>query len=209
LATHGFYDDTIVAWAHHDLKARSAVLPAAGQRGSASPAPSTVVRPDLSVGLALAGANEPNAPDEDDGILWAMEIAAMDLGNVDMVVMSACQSAQGQLHRGEAALSLQRAFQIAGTRTVVSTLWPVDDQAARLLMERFYSNLLGSNSSGTPMTKLEALREAQLWMLSAARKSLTDGQQPAESLTYQATYLPPTYLFPAIWAPFILNGDWR
>ena len=57
-------------------------------------------------------------------------------------------------------LGLQRAFQVAGARTVISSLWKVDDVATPDLMERFYDNLWNKG-----MSKLEALRAAQIWML--------------------------------------------
>ena len=65
-------------------------------------------------GLALTGANRSAQPDGDDGILTAYEISALDLRNVDLVVLSGCETALGQATAGEGAVSMQRAFQIAG-----------------------------------------------------------------------------------------------
>jgi CHAT domain-containing protein len=157
----------------------------------------------LLSGLALAGANLPNHPDEDDGILSAMEVAAMDLSNVELSVLSACQTAQGKEAFGEGVFGLQRAFQVAGSRSVVATQWPISDEATRILMMRFYRNLWEKK-----MTKLEALRDAQLWMISGARKAAKAGESP-QRINLDSDKLPPSLLHPAIWAPFQLSGDWR
>jgi CHAT domain-containing protein len=154
----------------------------------------TGYHPDLLSGIALAGANNPVA-EGDDGILTASEVAALDLSAVQVCVLSACETGLGQTAGGEGLLGLQRAFQVAGARTVVASLWKVDDRATRDLMERFYENLWDRE-----MGKLAALREAQLWMLNErGRRGLDlpdDGTAPQR--------LPPFY-----WAAFVLSGDWR
>jgi CHAT domain-containing protein/tetratricopeptide (TPR) repeat protein len=152
--------------------------------------------PGLLSGLALAGANAPQ--EDDDGILTAEEVATLNLSRADLVVLSACETGLGKTAGGEGLLGLQRAFHGAGARTVVASLWKVDDVATRDLMERFYENLWSRD-----MGKLQALREAQLWML---RERGPRGLKPLEgeetaSLTQR---LPPYY-----WAPFVLSGDWR
>ncbi len=95
-------------------------------------------------------------------------------------------------------LGLQRAFQEAGARSVVATLWIVNDEPARALMERFYEGLWGKG-----MGELEALREAQLWML---RKGRERGLVPLdeEPSASRSGRVPPRY-----WAAFVLSGDWR
>ena len=115
--------------------------------------------PNLLSGLALSGANNPR-PRDDDGILTAEEVSAMDLSGVELAVLSACETGLGQVAGGEGLLGLQRAFQVAGVRTIVASLWKVPDAATRDLMERFYENLWTQE-----MDTLSALREAQLWML--------------------------------------------
>ena len=81
---------------------------------------------------------DPPTGDRDDGILTALELGALDLRGVDLAVLSACQTAQGESPAGgEGLLGLQRAFQTAGARSVVASLWSVDDQATRQLMARF------------------------------------------------------------------------
>src|SRR4029079_18618690 len=115
----------------------------------------------------------------------------------------ACQTAQGKEAGGEGVLGLQRAFQVAGARSVVATLWPIDDKGTQLLMMRFYANLWGKK-----MSKIEALRDAQLWMISGARAAAKAGENP-DSASIQDDKLPTHLLHPSFWAPFVLSGDWR
>ncbi|MDA1232664.1 MAG: CHAT domain-containing protein, partial [Planctomycetota bacterium] len=96
---------------------------------------------------------------------------------------------------GEGLLGVQRAFQISGARTTVASFWTVDDAATQTLMVRFYNNLWKGE-----MSRLDALREAQLWMLNnpeAAR-----GAHRVDNGQDRRT--PPDY-----WAAFSLSGDWR
>jgi CHAT domain-containing protein/Tfp pilus assembly protein PilF len=153
--------------------------------------------PNLLSGIVLAGANHP--PEEgDDGILTAEEVQTLDLRGTELVVLSACETGLGKTAGGEGLLGLQRSFQVAGARTVIASLWKVNDMATRNLMERFYDNLWNKK-----MSKLDALGEAQLWML---RERGTRGLAPLESHSEQGsmTRLPPYY-----WAAFVLSGDWR
>ena len=76
--------------------------------------------------------------------------------NADMVVLSACETAAGKLSRGEGIISLARAFSYAGARSIITTLWRVNDQKSADLMIDFYENLADGN------TKDAALRNAQL-----------------------------------------------
>jgi CHAT domain-containing protein/tetratricopeptide (TPR) repeat protein len=149
--------------------------------------------PGLLSGLALSGANVPT-PD-DDGILTAEEVGTLDLSAVQLAVLSACETGLGQVAGGEGLLGLQRAFHAAGARTVIATLWKVDDVATRDIMERFYDNIWNKN-----MGKLAALREAQIWMLRSrgARGLTVAGRKPLDS------QLPPYF-----WGAFVLSGDWR
>jgi CHAT domain-containing protein len=72
--------------------------------------------------------------------LTAAEIFDLKL-NADMVVLSACQTAIGSLYRGEGIMSLARSFRYAGARTIVASLWNVDDAQTPTLMQFFYENL--------------------------------------------------------------------
>jgi len=113
------------------------------------------------------------------------------------VVLSACETGLGAVAGGEGLLGLQRAFQVAGARTVLASLWKVPDAATSRLMQRFYENLWDKK-----MGKLEALREAQIWMLrdkGSRAMVLENDEKRGES-----SGLPPYY-----WAAFVLSGDWR
>jgi CHAT domain-containing protein len=160
--------------------------------------------PGLLSGIVLAGANQP--AEEDDGILTAEEVGALHLNGCELVVLSACETGLGQAAGGEGLLGLQRSFQAAGAKTVIASLWKVDDAATRDLMERFYDNLWSKTKEDgqTPLyTKLAALREAQLWML---KERGPRGATPTEAdlATAGESRLPPYY-----WAAFVLSGDWR
>ena len=77
-----------------------------------------------------------------------------------MALLSACPTGLGELKEGDGVMGLQRAFQLAGARTTVTSLWQVSDEATSSLMIRFYDNKLRKR-----MPTLDSLREAQLWVL--------------------------------------------
>jgi CHAT domain-containing protein/Tfp pilus assembly protein PilF len=161
-------------------------------------------QPGLLSGLVLAGANRPLEDGKEDGILTALEVEEMDLSKVQLATLSACETGLGETAGAEGLLGLQRAFQTAGAKSVVAGLWKVPDKATQMLMARFYDNLWQKK-----MSKLEALCEAQRWMLHEAPKEpgLARGLQFAtESLDKpdKSSTLPPYY-----WAAFVLSGDWR
>jgi CHAT domain-containing protein len=156
------------------------------------------LHPGLLSGLALTGANRPD-PKRDDGLVTAEEVGAMNLSQTDLVVLSACDTGLGEVAGGEGLLGLQRAFQVAGARSVVASMWKVHDHATMLLMKRFYRNMWDKR-----MGKLEALREAQLWML---REGSAHVKKSTGKNTKTATK--PTRLPPFFWGAFVLSGDWR
>ena len=146
----------------------------------------------------LAGANHPSG--RDDGIVTALEVADLDLSGVELVTLSACETGLGESSRGEGLQGLQRAFQVAGTQTVIASLWSVPDRATQLLMERFYDNLWTKR-----MSKLAALREAQLWLVRELPKDPEKfrGLEPLVSPEQRESRLI------RYWAAFVLSGDWR
>jgi CHAT domain-containing protein len=98
--------------------------------------------PMLLCGLALAGANLP----EDElgrapGLVTADEIAALDLSGCELAVLSACDTNVGERRVGQGVASLQRALQMAGARTVITSLWKVPDEATKELMLDFYRRI--------------------------------------------------------------------
>ena len=110
--------------------------------------------------LVMAGGNMLKNYDSipegiDDGILTAQEIAHTDLRSCDLVVLSACETALGDI-TNEGVMGLQRGFKKAGANTILMSLWKVDDQASSLLLTKFYENLLSKK-----MPKIDALKKAQ------------------------------------------------
>ena len=126
--------------------------------------------------------------------MTALEAAELNLGKVELAVLSACETGLGTEAGGEGLLGLQRAFQVAGARTVVASLWSVDDKATRSLMEDFYENLWQKN-----LSRLEAMRRAQRRMLD---EGFTRGMVRPDKDGPKR--VPPFY-----WAAFVLSGDWR
>ena len=161
--------------------------------------------PGLLSGVVLSGANQPPQAEQDDGILTATEIAMLSLSKADLVVLSACETGLGEAAGGEGLLGVQRAFQVAGARSTVASLWKVPDEETRLLMERFYRNLWEKQMSG-----LEALREAQLWMLKNTEglKS-SDEMREMKDIDDSTPFSLISRTSPFYWAAFQLSGDWR
>jgi CHAT domain-containing protein len=77
---------------------------------------------------------------DEDGFVEASEIVQLPL-HAELVVLSACNTAVGPLEGQEGIATLSRAFLLAGARTVVSTLWSVEDQSTLYLMKSFYAEL--------------------------------------------------------------------
>jgi CHAT domain-containing protein len=100
--------------------------------------------------LVLAAGSE-----SEDGLWQAREIRRSRL-NADLVVLSACDTGTGRLHGQEGVMNLAREFLTAGARSVVASLWSVDDRSTATLMGFFYDHL----AAGIPVG--ESLRRAQL-----------------------------------------------
>ncbi len=146
------------------------------------------VNPLLRCGLVLAGANHSMSDpagtleQQDDGILTALEISAIDLTGTQLVCLSACESGSGDIIDGEGVIGLRRAFRIAGAQSLVTTLCDVSDDLARSIVVAFYRTWLGGSS------RRQALREAELEALAEARRLYHSGH-------------------PRLWAGFILEGS--
>lgn len=155
------------------------------------------------------------------------------LGAVDLVVLSACETARGDVESGSGSISLAWSMLAAGSRNVISTFWRVDDRAASLLMIRFYENLLGEHDdrrtirgrsfgAAEAMPKAEALFEAQRWLraldesnesvkqiaaqVEQARRSAFGDALEVSRREFGAAQ---SHLFahPFFWAAFGLTGD--
>jgi CHAT domain-containing protein len=138
-------------------------------------------------GLALTGANARHtaAPDEEDGVLTAEEVSSLDLHGVEWAVLSACETGLGEVRVGEGVFGLRRAFQIAGARTVIMSLWSVQDEPAREWMTALYTGRLEQQ-----LDTAQAVRDASLAMLRHRRQR----QQSVH---------------PYYWAGFVAIGGWE
>jgi CHAT domain-containing protein len=140
----------------------------------------------LSSGLFLAGINqsefEKDSSTIDDGILTAYEISDMNLEGLELVVLSACESARGEIMMGQGTHGLRWAFQKAGARSVVSSLWPVSDQPTAKILGMLYQK--------KEIGLAQSLRSAQL----ACIRNLRQKNLPDHPIT---------------WGAFISVGDWR
>ena len=128
-------------------------------------------RSGLLVGISIDG--------RDDGILSMNEIYRLRL-DADLAVLSGCSTGRGEMLRGEGIVGLTRAFLYAGARSVVVSLWNVNDRSTAPLMEAFYREMIGGRPAAS------ALRQAKIGMLRSADRA---------------------HRHPARWAPFVLIGD--
>ena len=117
-------------------------------------------KPMTRSGLLFSGCNRvihnEQIPDGDeDGILTAQEISTLDLRGLDLVVLSACQTGLGDIISGEGVFGLQRGFKKAGAKTIIMSLWNVNDESTMKMMTSFYHYYLKG------MSKEEAFHAAQ------------------------------------------------
>lgn len=124
------------------------------------------IEPLLRCGIALSGYNY--VPSEKlpemtslPGLMTGADILGLELQGTELVVLSACQSGIGELVPGQSPLDIRQAFHLAGARSVVSSLWSVDDLSTRALMRSF----LDAFSGKTGGSYAEALRVAQVRMV--------------------------------------------
>jgi CHAT domain-containing protein len=172
IATHGFFLQDPPETVPQNGTTR-------GPSAAARPEPGAKTQnPLLRSGLALSGANLTRGGSE-DGILTGLEASGLNLWGTKLVTLSACETGVGKVKNGEGVYGLRRAFFLAGTETLVMSLWEVSDRVTDEMMSSYYSGLRQGLGRG------EALRQAQLAMLK--RK---DHQHPF------------------YWASFIQAGEW-
>ena len=143
------------------------------------------VSPLALSGLALAGANQwTKALDPtNDGLLTAEEIGTLDLSRAQWAVLSACGSGRGQIAEGEGILGLERAFEIAGARTVIASLWSVSDRATVDWMSALYR------------ARWEERQPTDEAMRAASRAALAERRRHGEST------------HPFYWGAFVAYGE--
>lgn len=108
--------------------------------GADTDASGNYISPMRRSGLVLSGSDDEPLSSDKAGVLFAQEIAEMDLSSVDLLVLSACQTAGGEIQE-DGVFGLQRGFKQAGVGTIVMTLWPVNSVMTQSLMTGMYDNL--------------------------------------------------------------------
>lgn len=146
VATHGFFLES-------KYTSRSKVLGIDASKSRQNPM--------LRSGLLLAGVTAPVDQNSgvvaEDGILTAFEASGLQLDSTELVVLSACETGLGEVINGEGVYGLQRAFQVAGAKSLIMSLWQVSDDPTRELMLNFYKEWSENPEQG----KQEAFRKAQ------------------------------------------------
>lgn len=131
-----------------------------------------------------------------DGVVTAKEIVREWDLDADLVTLSACETGLGREVAGEGYIGFAHAFLQAGARSLLVSLWPVEDEATSMLMRRFYENRAGTYEEdrgaglGKPMSRTRALQEAKHWLR-----------------TYEDEYSRRPFEHPYFWSAFILIGD--
>lgn len=160
-------------------------------------------------GLLLSGVNsvlsgrEPRK-DTEDGILTAKEISRLDLRGMDLVVLSACQTALGEI-TGEGVFGLQRGFKKAGAGSLLMSLWKVDDRATEVFMTTFYDNLIAGQS------KRQAFDNARRYLMqyrTAEKRNVVQREKDPRTRISRPVNVEKeveiSYADPYYWAAFIL-----
>ncbi|HEX8772716.1 MAG TPA: CHAT domain-containing protein [Pyrinomonadaceae bacterium] len=199
VATHGFF------------------LPDKEQGTANSSGPSTLAavrgaarreNPLLRSGLVLAGVMNRRSGEGEDGVLTALEATGLDLWGTQLVVLSACNTAMGEVLNGDGVAGLRRALVLAGSQSQLISLWKISDTATKDLMVDYYKRLLAGARRG------EALRQVQLAMLQGKLLPLpaTDSDKQKgkrETGDVGGEVSGKDYRHPYYWAAFIPSGDWR
>ncbi len=177
VATHGFAREDLLAGLY-TRKIEEAFISADAERQLA-----VGHDPMLLSGLAMAGANPRDGTAGDDGILTALEASYLDLDGVDVVTLSACETAKGTAESGEGVQGLVSALEMAGAHRVLASLWRVDDEGTQRLMDGTYERML---RPGNPLVPADALREAA--------RSLRDSKDASGKARFAA---------PRYWSAFV------
>ena len=110
---------------------------------------------------ARASASRGATPRPQGTPVTALELAGLDLWGTELVVLSACDTGRGDVELGQGVYGLRRAFVVAGAETVVMSLWKVNDDTTRVLMESYYRHLrAGEGRSAALRNAMLTLRKA-------------------------------------------------
>lgn len=143
IATHGFF------WPQEEAERKDYFMASFMVNPKSSRYVSSMERAGLlfaGANVAMTGHRDELPANVEDGVLSAQEISTMDLYGTDLVVLSACETGQGDL-RGDGVYGLQRAFKLAGVQTIIMSLWKVNDAATQMLMTEFYTNWIVNKMS--------------------------------------------------------------
>jgi tetratricopeptide (TPR) repeat protein len=139
IATHGFFEADV-----HNTE----------EKGSDKKSENPLFRSGLM--LAGAGLTSRDNNSGEDGILTAYEAMNLNLDNTDLVVLSACETGLGEIKNGEGVYGLQRAFRVAGAKSIIISLWKVNDETTQKLMIYFYEEWLKSGDKRKAFTLAQA-----------------------------------------------------
>ncbi|WP_156815489.1 CHAT domain-containing protein [Pseudanabaena sp. PCC 6802] len=201
-------------FARREVEALTQIIPDSVQLLDADFSPESTqrqLRNHSLVHMATHAVFMPGKP-EDSFILFGngerltlADVRNWSLKNVDLVVLSACDTAQGEtLGNGEEILGFGYLMQQGGARAAIASLWAVDDGGTQALMDIFYTILKRPN-----MTKAEALRQAQIALITGNYGVLgTEGERIAKNIADRLPVTVTEYLdHPYYWAPFIMIGN--
>lgn len=115
-----------------------------------------ITAPMLSSGIALAGVNaRPENKKQEDGVLTAYEAMNLQLDSTELVVLSACETGLGEIKTGEGVYGIQRGLRVSGAKTIVMSLWKVDDAATQELMSTFYKEWIATGNKHAAFSKAQ------------------------------------------------------
>jgi CHAT domain-containing protein len=159
IATHGFFlEDGSAPVDSRAVKNFGTV----GNSGPRHRPPDPLLRSGLVLAGAHAPAARPDSPRREDSLVTALELAGMNLWGTQLVVLSACDTGRGDVTLGQGVYGLRRALVVAGAETLVTSLWMVNDETTRELMEGYYGNLLaGQGRTAALREAMQALRQKQ------------------------------------------------
>lgn len=147
----------------------------------------------LASGVALTGANVAyrNSAAE-DGIVSAREFCDMDMGDVDLIVLSACQTGLGRFS-DEGPAGLVRGLKKAGSGALIVSLWSVDDEATMLFMKHLYKAIAEANGSGGTIDIHEAFNAARINFSKEAKVVQRFDRKKMKKVSYEESYNLPRF----------------